>query len=368
MANLAFLGAFSSYVPQATGQVISFMRDPKKFKLNAYSQYVQSEKEVGVYYRIGVDQPVRVVNDNLNIWADGFKRPESKDNQLKFDLVEFQTVRRNWDYTLGWKYIKQADADVLVLHSAMAQSQCMTSRTNRAMTLLQNSANWGNNTSTAAGLNGGAGYFDQASDDPNNPNYLAIKKTFDTTAQRIMLLTNGMVDVEEKGVLKWIMSPNVAQKISQSAEIHDYLKHSPAAMDQVKGRVPGQNAKWGLPDELYGWDIVVETAMIVTQNPSTNDAIGSEASIGSNGKRTWIKDDNSIVAVSRVGGLDGQYGAPSFSTVQIYYVGKEIEMETFDEPNHRRTIGAVVEDVKVVLAAPASGYLVTSVLSPAASQ
>jgi hypothetical protein len=364
MAPLNFFGGFNSFVPQATGQVISFIRDPKKYRLNQYAQLVPSPKDIGVYYRLGVDQPVRVVNDQENVWEDGKKRPEQHENQLKFDTVEFQTVRRDYGYTIGWKTVEQADVKVMVAHLGMAQNQCMVGRTHRAISLLENPSNWGGNTDTANNLNSGAGFWDKASSDPTDPNYLAIKKSFDELARRITLLTNGMVDVEEEGTLRMLLSPGAALKISQSSEIHDYLSHSPFAMAQVKGKVPGQNAKWGLPDQLYGWDIVIETAVVVSQRPNANDAIGSEASIaGGNPARHFIKNDDSAVALSRIGGLDGQYGAPSFSTLQIYYVGKELEIENFDEPKHRRSEGHVVEDVKEVLAAPASGFLVQNILS-----
>lgn len=361
---LGHFSSFAGYVPAATGQVISFIRDPKKYKINSYAQLVPSTKTVGVYHRIGVDQPVRVVNDEENVWADGKKRPPHHENQLKYDTVEFQTTRRDFGFTIGWQAIEQADVKLMVTHTAMAQNQLMVGRTARAMTLLETAANWGSNTATANDLNGGAGAWDTASSDPNSGQYLAIKKSLDAVSQRIMLLTSGMVDVEEKGVLKLMISPDLAQKMSQSAEIHDYLKQSPYAMDQVRGRVSGQNAKWGLPDELYGWDIEVETAVRVSQRANASEAIGSEALIsGANPKRNWIKSNQNAVVLSRVGGLDGQYGAPSFSTLQIYYVGKELEIESFDDPKHRLTEGHIVEDVKEVLAAPASGFLISGVLS-----
>lgn len=361
---LGFFSGFAGFVPAATGQVISFIRDPKKYKINSYAQLVPTSKSVGLYHRIGVDQPVRVVNDEENVWEDGAKRPPHRGNQLKYDTMEFQTVRRDFGFTIGWKAIEQADVKLMVTHTAMAQNQMMVGRTQRAITLMETAANWGNNTATADDLNGGAGAWDTASADPNSPYFLAIKKSLDTVAQRIMLLTNGMVDVEEKGVLKLLISPTLAQKMSQSSEIHAYLKESPFALDQIKGRVASQNAKWGLPDQLYGWDIEVETAVRVSQRPNATEAIGSEASTsGVSPKRNWIKSDNNAVVLSRVGGLDGQYGAPSFSTLQIYYYGKEAEIENFDDPKHRLSEGHITEDVKEVLAAPASGFLITNVTS-----
>lgn len=361
---LGFFGEFSGYVPAATGQLISFIRDPKNYLINDYAQLVPTKKTVGVYHRLGVDQPVRVFNDEEQIWADGKKRPAHHENQLKYDTIEFQTVRRDYGFTIGWKTIEQADVNILTSHAAMAQNQLMTARTNRAITLLETVSNWGSNTDTANNLNGGAGTWDQASADPSHPNWLAIKKTLDAVAKNVKLLTNGMVDANgKKGLLKLLISPGLAQKMSQSGEIHAYLKESPYALDQIRGRKESQNAIWGLPDQLYGWDILIEDAPIVKQRQNSSEAIGSEAGItGGNPKRVFVKSDSNAVVLTRVGGLDGQYGAPSYSTLQLYYFGKELDIETFDEPKHRLTEGHCSEDVKEVLAAPASGYLIQNCL------
>lgn len=364
MANLGFFSEFAGYVPAATGQLISFIRDPKNYLINDYAQLVPTKKTVGVYHRLGVDQPVRVFNDEENIWSDGKKRPAHHENQLKYDTVEFQTKRRDYGFTIGWKTIEQADVNMLTAHAQSAQNQLMTARTNRAVTLLETVSQWGSNTDTASNLNGGAGTWDQGSSDPSHPSYLAIKKTLDTVARQVKLLTNGMVDNNgKKGMLKLLISPGLAQKMSQSPEIHDYIKQCQFAMAQIEGRVAGQNAIWGLPDQLYGWELLVEDAPIVKQRQNSSEAIGSEASAsGLNPKRTFVKSDDKAVVLSRVGGLDGQYGAPSFSTLQIYYYGKELDVETFDEPKHRLTEGHCSEDVIEVIAAPASGFLIQGCL------
>lgn len=361
---LAHFGGFSGFIPAATGQVISFIRDPKTYRINKYAQLVPTSKTVGVYHRIGLDQAVRNVNSDEFLWEDGAKRPDGHQNRLKYDTVEFQTERYNYPWTIGWKAIEQADVKLVVAHTAMAQNQLMVGRTNRAMTLLETASNWGNNTATAHDLNDGAGFWDTASSDENHPNYLAIKKSLDAVARRVALLTNGMVDNAESSVLKLLISPTLAQKMANSPEIHNYLRESPYAMDQVRGRKAGQNSIWGLPDQLYGWDIEIENAVYVNQRPNSSESIGSEAAVlGASPARKWAKSDTSAVVLSRVGGLDGQYGAPSFSTLQIYYYGKEVEIESFDEPKHRRTEGHVVEDTKCVLAAAPSGFLIQNVLS-----
>jgi hypothetical protein len=352
-------GAFNGYVPQATGQLISFMRDSKKWRLNDYIQYVHSTKPVGLYKRLGLDQPVRVVNDEINVWADGHKRPRRPDNRLKFETVDFQCIRRTEGFEIGWQAIEHADEKILTMHADMAMNQLMTARTKRVITMLETASNWGGYTATVQSLNRGAGSWRDASADPNSTHYLAIKKTLNAAALQIQLNTNGVVKATEKGVLRLLISPNVASMISETGEIHDYIKGSPAAKENITS---GLNSTYNLPDTLYGWEVVVEDAPIVTQNPNDSESWGSEAATTGNAPaRRYIKNDNSVVAMTRVGGLDGQYGSQSFTTAQIFYVDKELSIKTFDDPKHELTEGFVDEYVVEKLVAPQSGLLITGV-------
>jgi len=64
--------------------------------------------------------------------------------------------------------------------------------------------------------------------------------------------------------------------------------------------------------------------------------------------------------VARPGSLDGEYGGPSFSTVQIYHYGGLLEVEAFDDPKNRRVEGHCSEDLTVKVASSVSGFLVTN--------
>jgi hypothetical protein len=356
-----YASGFNSYVPAATGQVIAYVRDPAKYRVNKYVQLVKTDKSVFVWYKVHRDDVgQRVVTDAEWVWEDGAKRSDHHHNSLRFDLVEGQTIRRHYGFTIGWKAIEQADLKLLVAHTVMARNQRMTNFTKRVVGLLENTASWGGNTATANTLNGGAGQWDLASSDATSPNYLAIKKTLDTVAQKILLATNGSVNWDEEAP-KLLISPGLALKMSQSSEIHDYLAQSPYAMAQVKGRTAGQNARWGLPDDLYGWEIEVEDATVVSERPQAD---GDHAlTTGSPAPRRFIKSDDSAVAMTRVGGIDGQMGAPNFSTLQVYYYKAEVQVEVVDEAWDRRTKGSVTEDVVEVLASPDSGYLIQDTLS-----
>jgi hypothetical protein len=359
-------GSFNAYVAQATGQVISYIRDPAKYRVMQYTQLVHTAKDIGVYYKIHPDDSARLVNDEARVWADGARRPYQDDDSLRFDTVEFQTTRRDFNANLGWKTIEQADLKVLVGHTAKIRNEAQISRTQRVITLGETTGNWAGNTATAITLNVGAGYWDTAASDEDSVNYLAIKKTLDEVARRIHLGTNGVVgDFNEDGDdngLMLILSPGAALKISQSAEIHNYLRESVYSLPQITGGKRGQNAIWGLPSFLYGWKVVVENAVRVSELQKADGTAASSTS-GSPPPRRFVKSDDSVICCTRPGGLDGQYGAPNYSTFQLYYTGKEMQVETIDEPKDRLTEVHVVTDDKAVLAAPASGFLVTDILS-----
>lgn len=359
-------GDFSAFVPRATGQIISHIRDPKKYRVNQYVQLVKCDTSVGVYYKIHVDDGMRLETGDEHIWKDGHLRPQWKHVGIRHDLVEFQTVRKDYGDAIGWQTLKQADYDVLYGSTSFCRNQAMMDRTQEVITLLETAANWGGNTGTANDLNGGAGYWDTSSATPGDPNYLAIKKTLDTALEAIHLGTNGAVaDFEEgdKCPFLLLLAPRAAFKISQSAEIHDYLAQSPKSLNQITGRVTGQNARWGLPEQLYGvCEVVVENAVRVSERPKTAGTLASTAG-GTAAPRRFIKSNDSAVLLCRPGALDGQYNAPSFSTAQLYYTEKEMELETLDDQKNRLTEVHVVTQTKAVLASAPSGYLLTDILS-----
>lgn len=355
-------GGYNSFVPAATGQIIGYMRNPKRYRVNNYVQLIPTQKTVFVWYKLHPDDMgQRVLTDAEWVWTDGAKRPENHANKMRFDTVEAQCIRRNYDFVLGWETLEQADVNVLVAHTSMAQNQCMTNYTKRIIALLENSANWEGNTAAANDLNDGHGYWDLASSDPTSPNYLAIKKSLDAAASRILLSTNNAVDWEKEAP-KLLISPELALKISETDEIHNYIRESPYSIDQIKGRKAGQNARWGLPDSLYGFDLEIEASTVVTERPQTDGGLASTTS-GSPAPRRYIKSSDSAVILSRDGGIDGVAGAPNFSTVQAYYYKSEIQLEVQDVSWDRRTLGSCVEHKAEVLAAPASGFLISDVLS-----
>jgi hypothetical protein len=65
--------------------------------------------------------------------------------------------------------------------------------------------------------------------------------------------------------------------------------------------------------------------------------------------------------LTRPGGIDGEYGAPAFETVQLYHYGGLLEVKMFDDARNERVDGHVQENIAQVIAAQYSGMLVTGV-------
>jgi hypothetical protein len=149
-----------------------------------------------------------------------------------------------------------------------------------------------------------------------------------------------------------VLSPSAAAAIAVSAEVHDYFKSSVFAAAQLRGDVPWLNANWGLPDVMYNVQIVIEDASMVTTElgATTTNYVYVADSIAT----------NNAALVSRPGGLEGQYGTRSYSSVTGFFFS-EMEVESFYNSLDRLHQGSVVEDYTYTMTAPAASFLFTSI-------
>lgn len=330
---------------EAGAVVVSFTRDPKKFKHAGYVEYRPTKKDVSFYLKLDVDQPARVIDDSLFGWADGAEAPKGANNIGNFVFAEYRTKRRAFPFSLGMKAVEQAAWDILAQHAGIVAQQAMTLRTIRTATLLQTTSNWPSaNVADVTILNGGAGKWDIASSDPASVNYLGIKKAILRAAELIALATNAAVDWHDMSL---VMSVGCAKKVAATSEVHDYVK-SPEGASMLKGD-EGIFGDWGMPNTIYRMKVVVENAVKVTSNINT----------GGTATRAFCFSDSNPVITSKPGGLNGQYDGPSFSTVQFYFY-EEMTVESKSDPDNRRNTGRVVEDYAEVLAAGAAGFSLTN--------
>lgn len=349
-----YIGSHGGFIPAATGQIISYLRDPSRFPLNRYVQYLPSPKPVGVYAKMDRDSPVRVVNDADFVWADGSDRPNGDWNQLRFEWVEFSVKRRDYPTRLGRLALEHNEVQAKEQHRGMVMTQAMVNRTNRVIDMLETDSNWlTGHVDSANALNGGAGKWDTASDQPSSPHYNAIRKTLFAAARKINLDTNTMVEPAD---LVLVISPEAAQAISNTAEIHNYVKYQATKSDiDSKDNI---NERWGLPKHLYGFEVVVENTPIVNTRPQAADTHTNMS-----GNRSYVKASDSGLLVSRKGGINGVYGSPSFSTVQMYFLAPyEAQVYEFDDPHNERLDMHVVDAYAEILAASEAGFKINNIL------
>lgn len=369
MAQLRYFSQYNGFLPQATGQVISFIRTPESFGLNGYVQYVPTKVPIGAYYLMGRDLPARIPanagtpaggSTDFSAWADGSSRKEmGRFNKALFQIKQFVVARRNKATELGWMTRDAADeggAKLISYYASALAQQMMTERTNLVLNLLLTSSNWPTNHSqSVTSLNGNKGTWDVASDDPMSPNYNAIMQTINNAVKQIVLDTNGQVTEKD---LVLVIDPPTAIKMRAAPELTNYIRENPVAYETVYGSKENWNRRWGLPPMIYGVKLIIEDAAVVDQ---MDNSTATEATGNRNFLMPRIASTPSALLVSRPGGLDGNFGAPSYSTVQIYHYDGLLKVEAYDDPEDELTRIHVSESIATVLPAGWAGMLITGV-------
>jgi len=331
------------------GLIVDFSRNPTKFAINRYIQLRKVQKSSGYFLQMTVEEAGRILNTNLSdfVWPDSQPRPERREGTETFKFTDYLTQRYEYGFMLGDKAIEQADWDIVGTHSRIKAQQAMTARTQLVKTALDtigDGAGGGDTTHTSAvsSITGNTGKWSASTTQRQD-----VKRSLNSSAEIILADTLGAVEEE---ALMLVVSPNVAIQLSQCQEIVDHIKGSPGATDQVKGNAAfgNPNARWGLPLQLYGFDVVVDA----TYKVSTTKGASSTT-------REAVLGTDVAYLVSRPGDLVAASGGPSFSTLMIFAY-EEMTVETLRDSDHRRVRGSVVDDIDVVVTAPATGFRFTS--------
>jgi len=344
----ALPGGSNTYVRSyaASGKLkVEFSRNPSKFDLHNYAQLKTVEKDEGYYLRINAEQAGRLVGGELTetVWADGADRPEHNDGTEQFAWLPYRTQRHAFPFKLGQKAKEQADWDITGTHGAIAAQRAMTSRTRMAVKALTTTGNWdASHISPVASIPGNTGPWDVSTVARQD-----IKRSLFYGCELIELDTLAAVDPSQ---LHIVMSPNTAKKISITQEIVDHIKGSPDAYAQVVGK-EGKFHKYGLPDKLYGFEISIERAVMVTSRRGAASAVKSR-----------VMPDGSVFMLSKVGELGSEHEGPEFSTLTIFAY-EEMSVESKDDADNRRHLGSVVDDACAVITAPSTGFWFQNVLT-----
>lgn len=325
------------------GLTTDYSRNPKKFQLSEWAQYVNVDKNTGYYLEMTVEMAGRVLNSDLGDldWPDGAPRPKGWGNTDQFEFKSYITKRRTSTYSVGELAADQASFPLLDRNARIHAQRMITAVTQTAITAATTSGNYATGhalaVSSVPGVTG-SGYHDQST-----TARMDIKRTLDYGAELIMNDTLGAVEPDEIMV---VMGPEYARRVSVSQEIVDYVKQSPVAREFIEKRL-GPAAAFGLPEYLHGYKTVVERARKTTSRKGGTTA------------KSAILSDDYLIMCSRPGGLEGVEGAPSFSTFTIFWK-EEMTVESRHDKNDRRYEGSITCDWHAVVTAPISGVLFTS--------
>ena len=347
MAYVTVGGGLNTYVPStnalATGALqVEFTRAVNSFAITRYAQIVACNQQTGYYLRLDSDDNVRVSDVNEFAWPLGNDRPVGKMNQ--HDFVTFTAMRYAFPFYIPNETVKQAAWDIVAQHARSKAQLAMTARSMRTATALTGSAavtsftNAGNYYATGT-TNSGVGAWTASTG--NN-----IQKGIQTALQRISLATGGAVRSED---ICMVISPTIANALSQTAEVRDYVKNYAAgALPFLQGG--DIFSRYGLPPNLFGVSVVVDDSVKVSTRKGTTSST-----------RAFVYG-NSAIFVSRPGGLVGVEGSTSFSTCQIFAF-EDMTVENWDDPKDRRIEGRVIDNSTSELVSPVSGVLVADVTS-----
>ncbi|MBO7206764.1 MAG: hypothetical protein J6W10_04040 [Kiritimatiellae bacterium] len=338
--------AYNVFVPNASATnnlIVDFARNPDEFSINKYIQVVKSERNTGLYTKMTNEVCARYMNDGKgSAWAYGTERDKGYHNLESFKMEMYRTFRWQRSVTLDHDTIKQAAWNITDQYNRILAAQAMTARTMQVIETMTNPDNYAGVTGHVVDVNAteGLGFWD-TSITAN----LWIKKAINMARTTIRKDTLGNVQSKD---LVMVMGPDVAQALSESQEIVDYIKASPDALRQVEGKLGG--GEYGLPAQLYGIPVIVEDCTIVTSPKGAPRATQFAFPAGT------------CAIVSRPGGLVGASGGPNFSTV-VLFAKEEMTTESFDMPKDRYTQLSITEDYVAELVAPVSGVLLTNLLS-----
>jgi hypothetical protein len=341
MSYVTVGGGLNTYVPStnalATGALqVEFTRAVNTFPITKYAQIVPVNQMTGYYLRLNSDDNVRVTDTNEFAWPLGNDRPVGKTNE--HDFVSFVCARYAYPFYIPNETVKQAAWDVVAQHARAKAQLAMTARSMRTATALTTAATFnavGNYYATGTAISGAAWTTSSTN---------IIQKGIQTALQRISLATGGAVRGETDVMM--VISPTVANLLSQTQEVRDYVKNYPAALPFLQGA--DTFAKYGLPPNLFGVQVVVDDSVKVTSKKGAASAT-----------RSFVYG-NSAVFVSRPGGLVGVEGSTSFATCQIFAF-EDMTVENWDDPKDRRIEGRVIDNSTSEVVAPVSGVLVADV-------
>lgn len=346
-------GATSVFVPAATSMLqVEFSRNPASFALSKYMQIVPGSAMAGLYPELSSSDPVTVVTQEDNLWADGVERPVGRKRPMRWK--RWTAERRTYAFTLGGLTVDQARFDIVGSHARGEAARAMTDRTLDAVTILETAANWATANQAISidallGTTAACAWSGALATRANQ----CIKRGFNKIKQTVAQQTGGVVTADQ---LMMVINPVTADLMARSDEIREYLVNHDAALAVLRGNERRVLDDWGMPPVLYGIEVVIEDAVRQT----------SRREIDGSGTIGYCMADNKAVFISRIGGLvapapaNQTNAAPSFTTLTGFF-HEEMNVETETDTWNRLVKGAVTDTRDIVITANNSGFLVEDI-------
>lgn len=344
-----FAGPNNVYTPHFDEQaklIVNYSRDPKKFVCNQLMTVSSVKLQEGYYPKIKPETQGRTSSDMRKgrKWAPGNPRPIQVNNGLKVEWLSYKAYRNIADVPIDYTTEQQAVFDIVSVQSAHLASLMMTDRAAELYTVLADTSNYdSNNTATATAAGGG-----QWSAATSTNRY--IQKSLRAGVEAVIKATMNGVTADD---LYLVISPVVAGKMAESAEIADYLAQNPVAKEYLQGNAFAQQvANYGLPPVLYGIKIMVDP--LVTET----------ADLEATSSKSYAAGTSSAYLVARPGSINGNAGGANFSFVHCFsYTPEEMLVEVTDDVVNKRKILSVVDTRVIQGVAPEAGFLFTSVVA-----
>lgn len=338
------------YVPNydaSLNLLVSFIRDPKKFKINEWATFSTVTKPRGVFPRIYAGDSVRVsVEDMVDMaWPDGQLRPRGSQggDTSRFSNDNYFAQRYSRSKTLGARTLEYAEWDIKTVERQSLAAKFMTAVTKFTIDTLFDTAQYpSNHVRTASSL--GGGFWSAGT--TTNP---IIKNTLFRVRDRILLDTNGLVSVEN---LCLVMNPTTAGLIASSQEMFTYLAQQAGSLAVLSGDDPNIKDAWGLPKNLHGFKVIVDDSVVVTQKE--RDVQDTP---------TYLFPDNQVAVVAAPGSI-GNFATSGFSTIHCLEVkGQQmVVMEKMDDFHQVLDI-AMSHEFTPFLVAPETGFIITNLFN-----
>lgn len=341
-------GNVNPYIPtlELSGNLmVSFSRNVSDFPLNKYVTITPVKLPFGEYLYFNPLDLSRIRNaPHGSKWAAGTLRPTGFHNTLGFEAKSFRCQRYNHSITLDQLAVDVANWPIQKTHSEALAQEAMTERSYQVCAKLMDTSLYpASHVTTANALAGG--FLDGGTTaDPR------IFKALSGASQLVQRDSMGRV---RQGDLFCLMNHNTAIKLSRSRELREYVMQQQNAQGMIS--FDGKGGSWlnryGLPDNLYSYPVVVEDTLYNGYNRGNSSEVGQV-----------VFPDNKIFIGVRKGGLESTEGAASYSTVHLFMY-EDMTVEANPDVRHRLMYLDVVDHFDTQVVAPVTGVVIENVFS-----